>query len=51
MRGRTSLTLAGKEVFVGDDWAVESGSFEWRLAPAAGGEALTQTSSTGRRHG
>ena len=36
----TSLVLAGKEVFVGDDWAVEFGSFEWGLAPVAGGEAL-----------
>jgi ketosteroid isomerase-like protein len=36
----TSLTLADKEVFVGDGWAVEFGSFEWGLAPAAGGESV-----------
>jgi ketosteroid isomerase-like protein len=33
----TSLTLADQEVFVGDGWAVELGTFEWDLAPAAGG--------------
>jgi ketosteroid isomerase-like protein len=36
----TSLTLADKEVYVGDGWAVEFGSFEWGLAPAAGGESM-----------
>lgn len=36
----TSLTLADKEVYVGDGWAVEFGSFEWGLAPAAGGESV-----------
>ena len=33
----TSLTLDGREVFVGVDWAVELGTFEWALQPVAGG--------------
>jgi ketosteroid isomerase-like protein len=41
----TSLTLADREVFVGDDWAVELGSFEWGLAPVAGGEPLLDRGS------
>lgn len=36
----TSLTLADKEVFVGDGWAVEFGTFKWDLAPAASGESV-----------
>ena len=33
----SSLTLSDREVFVGDRWAVELGSYEWGLTPAAGG--------------
>lgn len=33
----SSLTLADREVFVADDWAVELGTFEWGLTPTAGG--------------
>lgn len=33
----TSLTLADREVRVADGWAVELGTYEWGLAPAAGG--------------
>lgn len=33
----TSLSLADQEVFLGDGWAVELGTYEWGLAPAAGG--------------
>jgi len=33
----SSLTFADREVLVGDDWAVELGSYEWGLTPAAGG--------------
>jgi uncharacterized protein (TIGR02246 family) len=33
----SSLTLSDREVFVGDQWAVEVGSYEWGLIPAAGG--------------
>ena len=35
----TSLTLADREVRTADDWAVELGTYEWALAPAAGGES------------
>lgn len=36
---RTStLTLAHKEAFIGDGWAVEVGTYEWGLVPAAGGD-------------
>jgi ketosteroid isomerase-like protein len=41
----TSLTLADREVFLGDGWAVELGSFEWGLAPVAGGEPLLDRGS------
>jgi ketosteroid isomerase-like protein len=34
----SSLTLSDREVFVGEHWAVEIGSFEWGLTLAAGGE-------------
>jgi ketosteroid isomerase-like protein len=38
---RTSnLILADREVFVGGRWAVEVGTFEWALQPAAGGAAV-----------
>ena len=33
----TSLTLANREVRVAAGWAVELGTYEWGLAPAAGG--------------
>lgn len=33
----SSLILSDREVFVGDRWAVELGSYEWRLTPVAGG--------------
>jgi ketosteroid isomerase-like protein len=36
----TSLALSDCEVFVGDGWAVELGTYEWGLEPAAGGEAV-----------
>jgi ketosteroid isomerase-like protein len=34
----SSLTLSDREVFVSDEWAVELGTYEWGLAPAAGGD-------------
>lgn len=33
----SSLILSDREVFVADHWAVELGTFEWGLTPAAGG--------------
>lgn len=36
----TSLALSDCEVLVGDGWAVELGTYEWELEPAAGGEAV-----------
>jgi uncharacterized protein (TIGR02246 family) len=33
----SSLTLSDREVFVGDRWAVELGSYQWGLTPVAGG--------------
>lgn len=36
----SSLTLANREVLVGDGWAVELGTFEWGLTPAAGGSPV-----------
>lgn len=36
----SSLTLADREVLVGSGWAVELGTFEWALQPAAGGSPL-----------
>lgn len=41
----TSLTLDDKEVYVGEGWAVEFGSFEWALAPAAGGDPMVDRGS------
>ncbi|HEX9164490.1 MAG TPA: DUF4440 domain-containing protein [Gemmatimonadales bacterium] len=41
----TSLTLADQELFVGEGWAVEFGSFEWALAPAAGGDPMVDRGS------
>lgn len=37
----TSLVLANREVMVGNGWAVELGTYEWGLAPAAGGPTTT----------
>jgi ketosteroid isomerase-like protein len=36
----SSLTLADREVLVGRGFAVELGTFEWALQPAAGGSAV-----------
>ena len=36
----SSLTLGDREVFVGEEFAVEIGSFEWGLIPAAGGSPV-----------
>lgn len=36
----TSLLLADQEVFLGDGWAVELGTYEWGLAPASGGTPI-----------
>jgi uncharacterized protein (TIGR02246 family) len=36
----SSLILSDREVFVGDRWAVELGTYEWGLTPLAGGAAL-----------
>ena len=33
----SSLALADREVLAGDDWAVDLGTYEWGLTPAAGG--------------
>jgi ketosteroid isomerase-like protein len=33
----SSLTLSGRDVVVGEGFAVESGTFEWGLTPVAGG--------------
>lgn len=37
----TTLTLSDREVRVGDGFAVELGTYEWGLAPTAGGPATT----------
>ena len=36
----SSLTLANREVRVGNGWAVELGTYEWSLQPVAGGSAV-----------
>jgi uncharacterized protein (TIGR02246 family) len=36
----SSLSLNDREVLVGNGWAVELGTFEWALQPAAGGAVL-----------
>lgn len=36
----SSLVLGNREVFVGDGWATELGSFEWGLTPTAGGDPV-----------
>jgi ketosteroid isomerase-like protein len=33
----SSLTLADQEIFLGDGWAVELGTYEWGLTPSGGG--------------
>lgn len=41
----SSLTLADREVFVGDGWAVEIGVYEWVLTPVVGGEPVCDCGS------
>jgi ketosteroid isomerase-like protein len=41
----SSLTLADREVLVGSGWAVELGTFEWALQPAAGGSPVVDRGS------
>ena len=41
----SSLTLADREVRVDGGWAVELGTFEWALKPAAGGSAVADRGS------
>ena len=36
----TSLVFSDCEVVVGDDWALELGTYEWGVKPAAGGETV-----------
>ena len=36
----SSLTLNDREVFIGEGWAVETGTYEWGLEPAAGGDPI-----------
>jgi ketosteroid isomerase-like protein len=39
---RTSnLAITEREVLIGDGWATELATFEWTLAPVAGGPAVT----------
>lgn len=38
----SSLDLANREVIVGERWAVELGTYEWQLTPAAGGAPETE---------
>jgi uncharacterized protein (TIGR02246 family) len=39
---RTSnLAITEREVLIGDEWATELATFEWTLAPVAGGPAVT----------
>jgi uncharacterized protein (TIGR02246 family) len=35
----SSLTLSDREVFVGEGWAVELGTYEWGLTPVDGGDS------------
>jgi uncharacterized protein (TIGR02246 family) len=41
----TTLKLEEKEVFLGEGFAVEYGTYEWGLAPNAGGEAMVDRGS------
>lgn len=36
----SSLTLADQEIFLGDGWAVELGTYEWGLTPSGGGAPI-----------
>jgi len=36
----SSLILSDRELFVSDEWTVELGTFEWGLAPTAGGDSV-----------
>lgn len=36
----SSLTFSDREVFVGDQWAIDLGTYEWGLAPVAAGEPV-----------
>jgi len=36
----SALTLSNREVFVGDEFAVELGSYEWGLTPTGGGATV-----------
>jgi len=43
---RTSdLTVTGREVLIGGEWATEVASFEWALVPVAGGPAAIDQGS------
>ena len=37
----SSLTLANREVLVGNGWATELGTYDWELTPAGGGSPQT----------
>lgn len=39
------LTVTGREVFMGDEWATEVAGFEWVLHPVGGGQAVTDRGS------
>ena len=41
----SSLTLANREVFVGEGWAAELGTYEWGLTPVAGGTTVVDRGS------
>jgi ketosteroid isomerase-like protein len=40
-----SVTVADREVFLGDGWAVERASFEWVVNPVGGGDPITDPGS------
>jgi len=41
----SSLTITGREVLIGGEWATELAVFEWTLMPIAGGPAVTDRGS------
>jgi ketosteroid isomerase-like protein len=41
----TSLTITDREVLVADEWATEIATFEWTLAPVAGGSPVIDRGS------
>jgi ketosteroid isomerase-like protein len=41
----TSLTITGREVLIGGDYATEVAGFEWTLAPVAGGSPVVDRGS------